>query len=50
MDQLAGKDGNLEVKANDKSDFNFSIMPTPLKKGQDLKPLLLEMAKATGRV
>ena len=43
----ADKDGNLDVKANDKSDFEFSIIPAP--PGQDLKSFLPELAKGMGK-
>lgn len=43
------KDGNLDVKANDKSDFGFSIIPAPPGTGQDVKAFLPELAKTMGK-
>jgi len=43
------KDGNLDVKANDKSDFDFSIIPAALGTGQDVKAFLPELAKTMGK-
>lgn len=43
------KDGNLEVKANDKSDFDFSIIPAPLGTGEDVKAFLPELAETMGK-
>ena len=45
----ADKDGNLDVKANDKSDFNFSIVPAAIGTGQDIKAFLPELAKTMGK-
>jgi hypothetical protein len=45
----ADKDGNLDVKANDKSDFNFSIAPAAIDTGQDIKAFLPELAKTMGK-
>jgi hypothetical protein len=45
----ADKDGNLDVKANDKSDFGFSIIPAALGTGQDVKAFLPELAKTMGK-
>ena len=39
--------GNLDVKANDKGDFQFSIVPAPA--GQDIKSFLPELAKGMGK-
>ena len=39
--------GNLDVKADDKSDFEFSIIPAPA--GQDIKSFLPELAKGMGK-
>lgn len=43
------KDGNLDVTANDKSGFDFSIIPASLGTGQDLKAFLPELAKSMGK-
>jgi hypothetical protein len=43
------KDGNLDVKANDKGDFDFSIIPAALGTGQDVKTFLPELAKTMGK-
>jgi hypothetical protein len=43
------KDGNLDVKANDKSDFEFSIIPAPPGTEQDVKAFLPELAKTMGK-
>jgi hypothetical protein len=45
---LADKDGNLDVKANDKSDFDFSITPAPPGTPQEVKALLPVLAKTMG--
>jgi hypothetical protein len=45
----ADKDGNLDVKANDKSDFDFSIIPAALGTGQDVKAFMPELAKTMGK-
>lgn len=45
----ADKDGNLDVKANDKSDFDFSIIPAAIGTGQDIKSFLPELAKTMGK-
>jgi hypothetical protein len=42
-------DGNLDVKANDKSDFSFSIVPAPPGTEQDVKAFLPELAKTMGK-
>ena len=43
------KDGNLDVKADDTSDFGFSIIPASLGTGQDVKAFLPELAKTAGK-
>ena len=43
------KDGNLDVKANDKSEFGFSIVPAPPGTEQDVKAFLPELAKTMGK-
>ena len=43
----ADKNGNLDVKANDKSDFEFSIIPAP--PGQNIKAFLPDLAKGMGK-
>ncbi len=43
------KDGNLDVKANDKSEFGFSVIPARLGTGQDVKVFLPELAKTMGK-
>jgi hypothetical protein len=41
--------GNLDVKANDKSDFDFSIVPAAMGTGQDIKAFLPDLAKMMGK-
>lgn len=43
------KDGNLDVKANDKSDFGFSIIPAPPGTEKDVKAFLPELAETMGK-
>ena len=43
------KDGNLDVKANDKGDFDFSIIPATVGTEQELKTFLPELAKTMGK-
>jgi hypothetical protein len=42
-------DGNLDVKANDKGDFDFSITPAPSSTPLEVKGFLLELAKTMGK-
>jgi len=41
--------GNLDVKANDKSDFDFSIVPAAVGSEEDLKAFLSDLAKSMGK-
>jgi hypothetical protein len=43
------KDGNLDVKANDKSNFGFSIITAAPGTGQDVRTFLPELAKTIGK-
>jgi hypothetical protein len=43
------KDGNLDVKANDKSEFDFSIIPAAVGTEKDVKAFLPELAQTMGK-
>jgi hypothetical protein len=43
------KDGNLDVKANDKSDYTFSIIPASVGTEKDVKAFLAEMAQKSAK-
>lgn len=46
---LSDENGNLDVKANDKSEFGFSIVPAPPGNEKDVKAFLPELAKTMGK-
>ncbi|HMG05272.1 MAG TPA: hypothetical protein VK581_07405 [Chthoniobacterales bacterium] len=43
------KDGNLDVKANDKSEFDFSIIPASVGTEKDVKAFLPQLAQTMGK-
>jgi hypothetical protein len=46
---VTDKEGNLDVKANDKGDFDFSITPAPPGTSQEVKTFLPDLAKTMGK-